>query len=160
MQPTTTDRKVLDNTGFNELTISVSANNKVNLGSYESADRSVFLTKKLRLAADATMQEEHAIFENETRRLQSLADCELARITAMFCNELDAQTHRDKVGIFTKVHKAFSIKARLAFGIEVKEIVETRANLPAKGVKGVVYVIKDTGEEVQFNGKAYAPATA
>ena len=160
MQPATTDRKVLDNTGFNELTISVSTNNKVNLGPYESADRSVFLTKKLRLAADATMQEEHAIYENETRRLQAIADCELARITAVFCNELDPQAHRDKVGIFTKVHKAFSVKARLAFGIEVKEIVETRANLPAKGVKGVTYIIKDTGEEVQFDGKAYATPAA
>ena len=160
MQPTTTDRKVLDDTGFNELTISVSANNKVNLGNYESADRTVFLTKKLRLAADATMQEEHAIFENETRRLQAVADCELARITAVFCNELDAQTHRDKVGIFTKVHKAFSIKARLAFGIEVKEIVETRDNLPAKGAKGVVYIVKGAGEELEWNGKAYAAPAA
>lgn len=160
MKPTTTDRKVMDDTGFNELTISVSANNKVNLGNYESADRTVFLTKKLRMAADATMQEEHAIFENETRRLQSLADCELARITAMFCNELDPQVHREKISIFTKVHKAFSIKARLAFGIEVKEIVETRDNLPAKGAKGVVYIVKGTGEELGWNGKAYVPATA
>lgn len=160
MQPTTNDRKVLDDTGFNELTISVSANNKVNLGNYESADRTVFLTKKLRLTADATMQEEHAIFENETRRLQSLADCELARITAVFCNELDAQTHRDKVDIFARAHKAFAIKAKLAFGIEVKEVVETRTNLPAKGVKGVIYIIKDTGEEVQFDGKAYATPAA
>ena len=158
MQPTTTDRKVLDDTGFNELTISVSANNKVNLGAYESADRSVFLTKKLRLVADATMQEEHAIFENETRRLQSLADCELARITAVFCNELDAQTHRDKVGIFTKVHKAFSIKARLAFGIEVKETFENRASLPAKGIKGVTYILKDTGEMLGWVGNTYASA--
>jgi Holliday junction resolvase RusA-like endonuclease len=157
MQPTTTDRKVLDDTGFNELTISVSANNKVNLGNYESADRTVFLEKKLRLAADATMQEEHAIFENETRRLQSLADCELARITAVFCNEVDAQLHRDNgrnlhqdpQGVLDQGQVASASRSRRS---------SRRATTCRQGREGRRLHREGNWRRAGVNGKAYVPA--
>lgn len=143
----------IDKAGWNEVTVSVSANNKVNMGNYESADRTVFLTKKLRMAADIGMEQEMDLLTNETRRLQALAEAENARVVALFCTEAGAQAHTDKIKIFTGVHKAFILKAKLAFGLKVTEPL----NRAAKGVKGVEYVDKETGEVLLWNGKEYAP---
>lgn len=144
--------EAIDKTGWNEITVSVSANNKVNMGNYESADRTVFLTKKMRMAADIPMEQEMDLLTNETRRLQALAEAENARIVALFCAESGAQVHADKVKIFTGVHKAFITKAKLAFGLKVTE----KLNRAAKGVKGVEYIDEETGEVFSWNGKEYA----
>lgn len=143
--------EAIDKEGWNEITVSVSANNKVNMGNYESADRTVFLTKKLRMAADIGMEQEMDLLTNETRRLQALAEAENARIVALFCAEAGAKTHEDKIKVFTGVHKAFIIKAKLAFGLKVTETL----NPLAKGIKGVEYVDKETGEVFVWDGKGY-----
>lgn len=143
--------EAIDKEGWNEITVSVSANNKVNMGNYESADRTVFLTKKLRMAADIGMEQEMDLLTNETRRLQALAEAENARIVALFCAEAGAKTHEDKIKVFTGVHKAFIIKAKLAFGLKVVETL----NPLAKGIKGVEYVDKETGEVFVWDGKGY-----
>ena len=151
----------IDETGWNEVTISVSANNKINIGNYESADRSVFLTKKMRLAADISLADEHAIFEQETRRLQALCETENARIVAMFCNDLDQKAHSDKVGIFSKVHRMFLLRTKVAFGIEVIEQVANAEALPkAGGIPGVIYHIVDINKQLKWVNKAWAEITS
>ncbi len=142
----------IDGEGYNEVTISVFANTKVQPVSYESAERSVYISKKIRMDAAISMRDEHTLIEQEIRRLNSMAETETARIIALFLNELDANLHREKVGIFSKVHKTFLKKAKIAFGLEV---IEEVVALPAKGELGVTYLIKETGELKRWNGNAF-----
>lgn len=146
----------IDGEGWNEVTISVSANNKINMGNYESADRTVFISKKIRMDAAISMQNEHTLIEQEIRRLNSVAETENARIIALFCHECDPKMHADKIGIFTKVHKTFLKKAKIAFGLEV---IEEVATLPAKGEKGITYIVKETGEMKRWTGTTFEAAT-
>lgn len=145
----------IDGEGWNEVTISVFANTKVQPVSYESAERSVYISKKIRMDAAISMRDEHTLIEQEIRRLNNMAETETARIIALFLNELDANLHREKVGIFSKVHKTFLKKTKIAFGLEV---IEEVVALPAKGELGVTYLIKETGELKRWNGKAFEGA--
>ena len=152
VEKTEVTKAPIDGEGYNEVTISVSANNKVNMGNYESADRTVFISKKIRMDAAISMRDEHTLIEQEIRRMNSLAEAENARIITLFCHECDPKAHGDKISIFSKVHKTFLKKAKIAFGLEV---IEEVVALPAKGELGVTYLIKETGELKRWNGKAF-----
>ena len=137
------ERKLLDD-GWNEITVSVACSNKVQPRQYEAAERNVYLTKKFRLAADATMEEEQRVLEQEIRRLNTMAEAESALIVAKFLR--DQQTEEAYVKIWQKYAINWLDNCKLAFGMRVEKRVANKAALPAKATAGVHYVVMDTGE--------------
>lgn len=143
-----------------EIKISVSANTKVNLGNYESADRSVFYTKTIEVTGNATDQEIAEETQRATRALQAMAEAENARIISLFANQSDASNAKGITATFGKIFQTFSMMAMAAFGLEPEVEVDT---IPPRGLAGVIYTLKDTGDKFVFVAKKWlkydAPST-
>ena len=99
-----------------EFTISANAANKLNLGNYSSADRGVFMSKKLLIPAHLSQEEKFNLIREETKKLQLLCEAQLAGIVAEYMGKegFDDSTwtalHKK---IFTKAIRA----AKACFGI-------------------------------------------
>lgn len=135
------------------LKISVSANNKVNCGNYESADRSVFYTKDIAIEGEATEAEIAEIIQESTRGLQAMAEAENARIIALFLSENSANEGlKGAVGLFNKVFQKFSLMAQAAFGLAPEVACEA---LPVRGLAGVTYLVGEAKTPYVFAAKRW-----
>ena len=150
--------KVIDENGMNEYTINVMVSNTIQPRQYEAAKRDVFISKKLRIRASATMAEEHAAIENETRRMAAMAEAEAARIVAKFAEDQNLPE------LVQSLWKRYTLnwidQAKIMFGFSVTKQIPTREALPAKGLHGAAYVLKDTGEILKWTGKWESAAPA
>lgn len=152
------ERMLLDN-GWNEITVSVACSNKVQPRQYEAAERNVYLTKKFRLAADATMEEEQRVLEQEIRRLNTMAEAESALIVAKFLR--DQQTEDAYIKIWQKYAINWLDNCKLAFGMRVEKRAASKDRLPAKATNGVHYIVEETGEVlIGLPDGSYANASA
>ena len=110
-----------------EFTISVNAENTLNLGNYSSAKRGVFISKKIRLPADVTPEVEQRTLEDETKRLQAQSEMQLAWIVQTSMKEFG---NAEWGGLHAKIYwKARSIAFKL-FGIE-DPVLKQQANAAA-----------------------------
>lgn len=101
-----------------ELSISASADNTLNLGDYSSAKRGIFLSAKVKVPSSQTPAERLETWRVETKKLQTLVELQMAAIVteAMSRDGLNnIQWHRTFVGIF----QLFLTRTYKVFGLEV-----------------------------------------
>jgi hypothetical protein len=101
---------------FVKMTISANAANKLNLGDYSSAERGVFMSKEIQVDESLSAQEQIDFIRNETKKLQTICEAQLAGIVAaFFTKEGLNQSH------WVDVHNRMFTKAlamvKSAFGI-------------------------------------------
>lgn len=99
-----------------EMTISANAANKLNLGNFSSADRGVFMSKKILIPGNLSEQEQFDLIRKETKKLQHLCEAQLAGIVAEYMSQ---EGYDDST--WTNLHKKIFTKAiraaKAVFGI-------------------------------------------
>jgi hypothetical protein len=107
---------VMEPIELEEITISGSAENTLNIGNYSSAKRGVFIGRKLKVPADMPSDKLYTVLREETRKLQMLAEAQLAGI----CAEAMGPEGFNDNSWFTVTKKVFLTslaKAKTMFGV-------------------------------------------
>lgn len=99
------------------VSITAQAANKLNIGDYSSADRGVFLKREIEINSDKSEQEKFAIIVMETKKLQMIAELQLAAITAEAMNR-DNLNNAGWSNIFNGIWKRTKAITERLFGIE------------------------------------------
>lgn len=105
---------------FEEVSITVNANNKLNIGDYSSAERGVFLGAKVKIPANLPPEERMNAILTETRKLQLMAETQLAAIAASTMAR-DGLNHAGWHRMFVQIFEVVRKRCLEAFGVKPAE---------------------------------------
>lgn len=117
-----------------ELSISASADNTLNLGDYSSAKRGIFLSTKVKVPSNQTPAERLESWRIETKKLQTLVELQMAAIVAEAMSRdglANIQWHKTFINIF----QMFLGRTYKVFGVEPPKQVESTTQAPKESAK-------------------------
>ena len=102
---------------FAEMTISANAANKMNLGNYSSADRGIFMSKKIFIDQMLTATEQLAFIQDETRALQFMCEAQLGADMSHLMSQPGDFFNKAWADVGRQMYSVFIKKVRDVMGI-------------------------------------------
>lgn len=119
---------------YSAFKINVHAANKLNVGDYSSVERGLFLSRDVLIPEGTPEEEVFKILQTETRKIQFMADAQVAAIVLHVMNDMEKDVDSGFIRTWKKLATAswngFANKSRKLFGLPTIEEEKAAATAP------------------------------